>query len=218
MLKAPLTGSSWKGVPGTLVPLGTTVPSTIGPRSLVHSLKRRPSRPQPRVSRKTHRAVSNCCLLRRARSAASRGSQAFCGVGFFSLGREAIHSRKKRAARASAPPPKKKKGTYSEFRVDGGVVDVVRNVVDLGIVRLGAGGRGDVSRLEGSHGGKAVAVGRSRGSARSVLSEGHSRSLRCWAEGCGSRGQLQGGGSGSGAQRSRSRADASVDSRHLHLM
>lgn len=59
MLKAPLTGSSWKGVPKTLVPLGTTVPGTMGPRSLVHSLKRRPSRPQPMVSRKTNRAVSN---------------------------------------------------------------------------------------------------------------------------------------------------------------
>jgi len=63
MLKAPLTGSSWKGVPGTFVPLGTTVPSTMGPRSFVHSLNRRPSRPQPRVSRKTKRAVSNFTVV-----------------------------------------------------------------------------------------------------------------------------------------------------------
>jgi len=65
ILKAPLTGSSWKGVPGTFVPFGTTVPSTIGPSSFVHSLNRRPSRPQPSVSSKTNRAVSNCATDQR---------------------------------------------------------------------------------------------------------------------------------------------------------
>jgi hypothetical protein len=63
MLKAPLTGSSWKGVPGTFVPFGTTVPSTIGPSNFVHSLNRRPSRPHPSVSRKTNRAVSNYAII-----------------------------------------------------------------------------------------------------------------------------------------------------------
>ena len=59
MLKAPLTGSSMNGVPGTRVPFGITVPSTIGPRSFVHSLNRSASRPQPMVSKKTYRAVSS---------------------------------------------------------------------------------------------------------------------------------------------------------------
>ena len=37
MLNAACTGSSWYGVPGTFAPFGTTVPGTIGPRSLVHA-------------------------------------------------------------------------------------------------------------------------------------------------------------------------------------
>ena len=37
MLKAACTGSSWNDVPGTFAPLGTTVPGTIGPSSLVQA-------------------------------------------------------------------------------------------------------------------------------------------------------------------------------------
>ena len=47
-----------EAVPGTRAPLGTKVPSTWGPSSLVHSGKRRASRPQPRVSIRQLRAVS----------------------------------------------------------------------------------------------------------------------------------------------------------------
>jgi hypothetical protein len=63
----------------------------------VHSLNRRPSRPQPRVSRKTNRAVSNYPVNERGQAEES-------GV------------------------------TYSEFRGNWGVVDVARNVLNLGIV------------------------------------------------------------------------------------
>ncbi|SPV16504.1 Uncharacterised protein [Burkholderia gladioli] len=37
MSKAALTGSSWNEVPGTRAPLGTTVPGTSGPSSLVQA-------------------------------------------------------------------------------------------------------------------------------------------------------------------------------------
>ena len=50
MSKAAFTGSSWKGVPGTLAPLGTTVPGTIGPSSLVQAGYSSASKPQPSVS------------------------------------------------------------------------------------------------------------------------------------------------------------------------
>lgn len=58
MLNAPRTGSSWYGVPGTFVPLGTIVPSTTGPSSFLHCGNSRAFRPHPNVSRNTHRAVS----------------------------------------------------------------------------------------------------------------------------------------------------------------
>lgn len=58
MLKAARIGSSWKGVPGTLAPFGTVVPSTTGPSKLTQPGETRmPSRPQPRVSIKQSRAV-----------------------------------------------------------------------------------------------------------------------------------------------------------------
>ncbi|SAL88025.1 hypothetical protein AWB67_07520 [Caballeronia terrestris] len=37
MLNAAWTGSSWNWVPGTLAPLGTIVPGTMGPISLVQA-------------------------------------------------------------------------------------------------------------------------------------------------------------------------------------
>ena len=37
ILKAAVTGSSTKEVPGTLAPLGTMVPGTTGPSSLVQA-------------------------------------------------------------------------------------------------------------------------------------------------------------------------------------
>lgn len=40
-------------------PFGTMVPSTTGPKSLEHPSKRNPSRPQPMVSMRQRRAVSN---------------------------------------------------------------------------------------------------------------------------------------------------------------
>ena len=85
-------GSSWKLVPGTLVPLGTTVPSTTGAMSLVHwGETRRPSSPHPIVSARGGASASLGQLFageffyrsnrggrwstrRRSRSAASHGS------------------------------------------------------------------------------------------------------------------------------------------------
>lgn len=128
MLNAALTGSSWNGVPGTLGPLGTMVPSTIGPRSLVHSLNLRPSRPHPRVSRKTNRAVSNCDFVLAGRILEN------CRDGV----------------------------TYSEIRVNRGVVDVRSNILDLWVVlscdrrrgstRLKFGHRGEAAGPEGGRG------------------------------------------------------------------
>ena len=58
MLNAAWTGSSWNCVPGTLAPLGTTVPGTIGPSSLVQAGYSSASKPQPSVSIRQLRAVS----------------------------------------------------------------------------------------------------------------------------------------------------------------
>ena len=58
MLKAACTGSSWNCVPGTFAPLGTMVPGTMGPRSLVHAGYDSASSPQPKVSSRQWRAVS----------------------------------------------------------------------------------------------------------------------------------------------------------------
>ena len=55
--KAPLTGSSKKLVPGTLTPLGTVVPGTIGPSIFVHAGKVNAKRPHPIVSIKQFLAV-----------------------------------------------------------------------------------------------------------------------------------------------------------------
>lgn len=121
MLNAALTGSSWNGVPGTLGPLGTMVPSTIGPRSLVHSLNLRPSRPHPRVSRKTKRAVSNCRFLLAGR--------------IFRLCQDGV--------------------TYSEIRVNRGVVDERSDVLDLWVV-LSCDRRWGGTRLKFRHRGKAA--------------------------------------------------------------
>jgi hypothetical protein len=57
-LNAAWMGSSWKDVPGTFAPLGTTVPGTTGPRSFVHAGYSSASKPQPRVSMRQYRAVS----------------------------------------------------------------------------------------------------------------------------------------------------------------
>lgn len=57
MLNAARIGSSWYGVPGTLAPLGTVVPSTTGPIKFLHESKRRPSSPHPMVSIRQRRAV-----------------------------------------------------------------------------------------------------------------------------------------------------------------
>src|SRR5438552_3753330 len=63
MLNAACTGSSWNCVPGTLAPLGTTVPGTIGPSSLVQAGYDSASSPQPSVSIRQCRAVSYASLL-----------------------------------------------------------------------------------------------------------------------------------------------------------
>ncbi len=63
MLKAACTGSSWNCVPGTLAPLGTTVPGTMGPISLRQAGYSRASRPHPRVSIRQLRAVSSARAL-----------------------------------------------------------------------------------------------------------------------------------------------------------
>ena len=57
ILKAAWIGSSKNGVPGTLEPFGTKVPGMMGPRSLVHSLKRRDKIAQPIASARQRRAV-----------------------------------------------------------------------------------------------------------------------------------------------------------------
>lgn len=57
-IKTAYTGSIWKEVPGILVPLGTTVPGTIGSMRALHSGETlNPSRPQPIVSMRQRRAV-----------------------------------------------------------------------------------------------------------------------------------------------------------------
>lgn len=56
--------------------------------------------------------------------------------------------------------------TYSKFRVDGLVVDVISNVVDLRIVAPALSGRGRGGGLQGGHGGKGAArvwIGRASG-------------------------------------------------------
>lgn len=133
----------------------------------MHSLNRRPSRPQPRVSRKTNRAVSNYPVNERGQAEES-------GV------------------------------TYSEFRGNWGVVDVARNVLNLGIVvpclqwRRSAG-------LQRRHGGGGeLFVGGASG-----------RSGQYTCPGCrGERGTQSSGLEGWQSQVSGSCADTAIDCRH----
>ena len=63
MSQAAFTGSSWNWVPGTRAPFGTVVPGTMGPRCFAHSGKRSARKPQPSVSMRQWRAVSNASAL-----------------------------------------------------------------------------------------------------------------------------------------------------------